>query len=560
MHGRFPEPRCITDHVKTQPCEDRNDETVALVAYREAALHCILEPINNTGFGTSGDMENDAIAEEILPPLDPAAVTNIEQGCLEIAVANASGDIRYLRRNGLTLWSTGALEDAAIVLGLAARHAPRNPLILTDLGSVLFALCRMSEAVAILRASLTLDPAQVHARITLASAYRELGVTEKAENAYRAALMLNDNAVEAVVGLGLLLAERHRLTEAADLLMRANQLGVEDPAMLACLGQVSYQLGDFSRARLALGQAAKELRQFRPIIEKYAEALLVDIARVHSIKEACDATADVLGDDTAALDRVQRRAFQTLCIYGPSQAALEFAELILTRSPDDPIIAFHRDALASLTPARSPDGYIKKCFDEFAERFDSHLVEVLDYRVPEKAGRLLAKQARAYHRALDLGCGTGLAGPYARGCGARDVVGVDLSPRMLAKAAERDCYSELREEEIVSYLRGNTDQFDLVLCLDVLVYFGELETLFDVLAPRIAPGGDLAISFETGTQFPFILATSGRYVHTTGYVAAVARKHFETVESLPTPIRLEANRHVAGALQLLRRLPLSRYE
>ncbi|MFX8620574.1 methyltransferase, partial [Acinetobacter baumannii] len=82
----------------------------------------------------------------------------------------------------------------------------------------------------------------------------------------------------------------------------------------------------------------------------------------------------------------------------------------------------------------------------------------------------------------------------ARACGARDVVGVDLSPRMLAKAAERHCYSELCEEEVVAYLRGCTDQFDLVLCLDVLVYFGELDALFDSLAPRMVPGGDLVIS------------------------------------------------------------------
>lgn len=505
-------------------------------------------------------MKANSTAEEILPPLDPAAVASIGQRWPEIAVATASGDARLLRRSGLALWSFGALEGAAVVLGLAARSAPRNPSLLTDLGSVLIALGRNSEAVRILHASLALDSEQVQARITLANAHRELGAADKAEDSYRAALMLNPGAVEALVGLGLLLAEQHRLTEAADLLVRANQLGVEDPAMLACLGQVSYQLGEFSRARVALRRAAEELHQFRPIVEKYAEALLVDIARVHPIREACDATADILGEDTAALDRVQRRAFQTLCIYGPSHAALELADVILVRSPDDPIIAFHRDALAGLTHARSPDGYVKKCFDEFAERFDTHLVEVLDYRIPEKAGRLLAKQGRVYHRALDLGCGTGLAGPCARACGARDVVGVDLSPRMLAKAAERHCYSELCEEEVVAYLRGCTDQFDLVLCLDVLVYFGELDALFDSLAPRMVPGGDLVISYETGTQFPFVLASSGRFVHTTDYVAAVSRKHFEIVESLTTPIRLEANRPVAGALQLIRRLPQPRSE
>lgn len=143
----------LLDHGKTQPCEYRNGPTV--VSYHiKSALGCIEEPMTNPSIGPSSDMEADTIAEVTFPPLDHAAVANIEQRWPEIAVANASGDGRRLRRNGLSLWAAGALEDAAIALGLAARFAPRNPALLTDLGSVLSALGRKSEAVPILHASL----------------------------------------------------------------------------------------------------------------------------------------------------------------------------------------------------------------------------------------------------------------------------------------------------------------------------------------------------------------------------------------------------------------------
>jgi len=90
-------------------------------------------------------------------------------------------------------------------------------------------------------------------------------------------------------------------------------------------------------------------------------------------------------------------------------------------------------------PKASPPEYVKGLFDQYADAFDEHLVGALEYQTPT----LLIDVMRAFTmpsagplEVLDLGCGTGLCGPLLRPL-ARTLVGVDLSPKMLAKARQR---------------------------------------------------------------------------------------------------------------------------
>ena len=74
---------------------------------------------------------------------------------------------------------------------------------------------------------------------------------------------------------------------------------------------------------------------------------------------------------------------------------------------------------------RAPDDYVISYFDKFADTFDKQLVEVLDYHGPEKLHALVARHNKPPTRILDLGCGTGLAGPLLKAPG-RVLTGVDL--------------------------------------------------------------------------------------------------------------------------------------
>src|ERR1700719_5185416 len=86
-----------------------------------------------------------------------------------------------------------------------------------------------------------------------------------------------------------------------------------------------------------------------------------------------------------------------------------------------------------------PPAYVRALFDQYAPRFETALVDDLGYRGPALlfkavlATRLAVKKPAFFKRAIDLGCGTGLAATAF----AREVdhfIGIDLSPRMIEKA------------------------------------------------------------------------------------------------------------------------------
>ncbi len=88
-----------------------------------------------------------------------------------------------------------------------------------------------------------------------------------------------------------------------------------------------------------------------------------------------------------------------------------------------------------------PPAYVARLFDDYAWRFDKHLIKNLGYRAPALIADALSAVApgRGFVSALDLGCGTGLMGAPLRERIDR-LAGVDLSAAMIAKARERGLY------------------------------------------------------------------------------------------------------------------------
>ena len=175
-------------------------------------------------------------------------------------------------------------------------------------------------------------------------------------------------------------------------------------------------------------------------------------------------------------------------------------------------------------PARDlPRAYVARLFDDYAQRFDRHLVEELAYRGPALIAAAIdaASPGRRFARALDLGCGTGLAGAPLRGRVGR-LEGVDLSPAMLTKARERGLYDALEAADIVDYLRCFSAAFDLIVAADAFAYFGDLQPVFAATAAALTPGGLLAFTVETFAGEGYRLGETMRFVHAPAYVAASA--------------------------------------
>jgi predicted TPR repeat methyltransferase len=481
-----------------------------------------------------------------------------EQGHLDIAAPgqfDAAGlEARALRREGLTLWVAGQLAEAAECLQQAARLAPADPRILSDLGSLLYAASGPAAAIDYLAASLEIDPTHAQTWLLLANASQGLGDKVTAEHAFLAALEIEPNSPAALTGLGLLNFELGRFENAEHLLTAAvAHRGAPAPAVHACLGEARRVLGRFREARRAFEEAAAGFPNEAAILRKYARVALIDTAIDAPVEAALETYAKIAGPHAEETETVLRDAFQALCGFGHTAGAIRLAKALLAFAPDDPIIRYHLDALEGSACTRAPDSYLIACFDKFAPNFETQLVDTLHYSVPSECEKLLSELGRTFGEVLDLGCGTGLAAPFLSKLG-KGLTGVDISPGMLEKAKERGLYHSLIESEAGQFLTASQECFDLVAALDVLVYFGDLSSIFDRVAQRLSPGGLFVISFEIGAGADYRLRPCGRFAHDPAYVAMIAARNFKVVSRIATTLRLEANAQVAGEVVAFERL------
>ncbi len=210
---------------------------------------------------------------------------------------------------------------------------------------------------------------------------------------------------------------------------------------------------------------------------------------------------------------------------GDAAGAAEALRASLAADPADALGAAGRLALLGEgePPHDLPRAYVARLFDDYAQRFDRHLLEELAYRGPALIAAAIdaAAPGRRFVRALDLGCGTGLAGAALRARVER-LEGVDLSPAMLAKARERGLYDALEAAEIVDHLRRFGAAFDLIVAADALVYCGDLQPVFAAAAAALAPGGLFAFTLETFAGEGYRLDETMRFAHAPAYVEASA--------------------------------------
>ena len=176
-----------------------------------------------------------------------------------------------------------------------------------------------------------------------------------------------------------------------------------------------------------------------------------------------------------------------------------------------------------------PEAYVQALFDQYAPRFESSLVDDLGYRGPALlfkavlSVRSAARKPAFFKRAIDLGCGTGLAAAAF----AKEVdrfIGIDLSPRMIEKSRATGLYAELEVADMLQGLRGRPDgSADLVLAADAMVYVADIAPALIEAARVLAVGGLLAFTTETHGGEGVILGGGLRYAHAAEYVRSAVR-------------------------------------
>jgi SAM-dependent methyltransferase len=126
------------------------------------------------------------------------------------------------------------------------------------------------------------------------------------------------------------------------------------------------------------------------------------------------------------------------------------------------------------------------------ERFGSGWTKAFEYPsflalLPEVSGR----------RVLDLGCGAGQLAHHLAGRGASEVIGVDISERMLGLARVERSHPRLTYvHEAIEQATFAPERFDLVVSSLAIHYVADYRGLIQRIAGWLSPGGILVYSTE----------------------------------------------------------------
>lgn len=447
-----------------------------------------------------------------------------------------------------------AVEYIQRALTINHQHAAAH----ANLGAAYQALGRSKAAIISYDQALAIKPDYTLAWNNRGNALRSIGEFAHAEHSFNRALQLTENDAEIWLNRGLNFHAAKRYEAALADFERALHFRPRYAAACCAMGATLHQLRDYEAA-ISIFETAIQWQ------DNYAEAHCNRALSLHKsagndrqhphISAALNGFAQALQCKPNYAKALHYRA-NLLRELEQHKAAIDDYQRALQLMPNDDASAEQiRYALAALgaapTPNSAPSTYVKDLFDQYADHFEQHLTNELNYRVPQLIGAALANlRARQFSHTLDLGCGTGLCAPFLRPISLY-LTGLDLSENMLAKAAQKQAYDTLVCAELVEFLSPQQPTYDLIVAADVFVYIGDLAPTFKAVKNALRTNGVFCFSVEhtddahIETHPGYQLKPSTRYAHHSNYLQSLAREFGFTIKEIQ---QKEARRDKGEAL------------
>lgn len=430
-------------------------------------------------------------------------------------------------------------EDTASLEKLHNKY-PAEPSISYFLSRLYRRQNRGENALALLRQTDSQTPGIYDIVLGLAELLSEESPAE-AKCYFEQALCLNPNSVTALVNLGCFAAKEENFQLSEKYFKQALDLDAHSLEAHANYANMLYQAGRRQEA-LEEYRAAVIINPELPEISNNLGLVLKDMKEY---EEALGLffNAFVRSPQTEAYT-VNIAETLTMLYYQNAETAKKIAENWLKLAPDN---AFAQRLNAAFKGELSEDTqiYIQKLFDNFADNYELVLANI-GYNVPRRF-REIAGNVKG--TLVDLGCGSGLVG-LAFKTVFSNIIGVDISSKLLEKAAEKECYQELIHEDIISFCQNRLSSYkpDLITAADVFCYFADIEKIISLCTPF-----PLLFSIETSPTDTTTALPSGRFQHNPRQVLSFLQKHYQQVEQYPEILRKENGEDVHGVIFLASR-------
>lgn len=369
------------------------------------------------------------------------------------------------------------------------------------------------------RKILATQPDHIEARHYLGVLLHQVGKSEEGIELILSVIEAHPQHSERFNDLGNILSSLGRLEDAATAFQLSLQLDSGSANVWNNLGFVLKQLNFFADAETAFRNAVKCDPSFAPALNNIANLLAETGNEEESSYFACQAFIQP-PHDGKPLHHLGVAYYRLGMLPEAAACYRQWLEI----EPENPIALHHLLACeGSHMPDKAANAYVIQHFDNLADQFEQKLVDSLLYRGPQIIDGLLQQHFpnRLFTKALDAGCGTGLCAEILKHH-AQWLVGIDLSPKMLAKAIEKGHYDELHESDLQEYLFANHG-FDLIVMADTLIYFGNLSSLFSIVRDALSTNGAFVFTVEKAevksvVNKQFRLNPSGRFQHTLEYL------------------------------------------
>lgn len=375
------------------------------------------------------------------------------------------------------------------------------------------------------RRALEIHPDTTSILNNLANVLKLQGHLDDSEKYYRQVIKLEPEHPNALTNLGSLLWLKGNKTDALKYFNQTLSLDRKNPDALLNIGISLQDAGQLDEAML-------HFREALAVTPNNADALY-SVATVFSLQNQHVQALTYLMDTIAVNPRhakawslLTSTTYQLKDIPGALehyQKAIKFFRKALEADPDHDTARFFLSTIGEESvPTQCPGDYVASLFDDFAETFDNQLVENLEYRAPSALRAVydeaLAGGSKDKKSIVDLGCGTGLSGEAFADI-SKQMVGIDLSPKMLEKARLRDLYDRLIADDISHSLQILATEFELAICVDTLLYIGDLLSTLTEITKSLSAGGVFAFTVERlDEDTDYKLNTSGRYSHSQAYI------------------------------------------
>jgi predicted TPR repeat methyltransferase len=390
-------------------------------------------------------------------------------------------------------------------------------------------------------------PQEIKDKLDLADNLYLAGDLDSAEEIYEKVVSNYKNA-RAFLNYGDILEAKGKLEEAKKAYRKAIKIKPNYTDALCNLGNIYYDTDEMDEAEVLYRKVLRIDKKYQYAYNNLGN-ILRDKTEYHEAAE--------LFETAIKLDKEFSDPYYNLGnVYKDLEdfdKAVSYYRKYLEMEPNDDTAKHLLDSLQGQNTHKAPEGYVSSLFDDYSGHFEKELVQDLGYEVPAKLFKTFKKAfpEKKFQNALDLGCGTGLAGKeFASVCD--NIEGIDLAKRMLSEAEKKNIYSKLHNQDIADFLNKTKTKFDLFISTDVFIYIGKLDEIFAAAQKASTDRACFAFSVETSPEEDYSLLKSGRYAHSKKYIKRLAREYgFSLVCKKKTKIRKESEDWIKGKIFIL---------